>query len=318
MIFLRDKHCLLLQLQDHFKDKITDNLLEAKVLVTWSDIPQTEKDQVILAKEMGIKTVVVQHGRNATINYDPEYQDIATGQEKYDFIGDKFLVWGEADRERLLRGGVADEKITIIGCPLIPCVLPDKKNEGAIIFITHHDHSREDARFANEEIHKTLYEKYGGETFAYTIDDKIKTIAKYVMVVSPQMDNEDILKPLEKPFGTMRIDSEERQAWSKMMSALMRAKCVVSPTGGSFEGLAHAMDVPVLRVDVDFGYRDAEGENFTADQKGSKVINLDKLIEEIESLDAADLKEERREIAVNEMGVDYLPSKLIQEIECYL
>jgi hypothetical protein len=105
-----------------------------------------------------------------------------------------------------------------------------------------------------------------------------------------------------------------------MMSALMRAKCVVSPTGGSFEGLAMAMDIPIVRVRCDLGYRNKDGSMYDDDVKGTYMSDIDDIIHTIGEVDDKLHENERREVAVDEMGVNFLPAldNIIKEIDQWL
>ena len=313
VIFINDRNCVALQVKDYYQEKglVTDNLYDAKVLLTWSDIPATENKQVQIAKELGIKTIMIAHGRNCSTNYDENYQDIITGQTTYPMLADKFLVWGQKDKDRLSKYG---DKVKVVGCPLLLYPMPLKQEPKAIVFITHHDHSRSDARKVNEDIHEILLNKYGKSKFIYKHEDTLKAVPKYTMIVSPQMDNEAIVEEIKGlSYGIIRIDSCERDAWVKAMSLLIRAKVVISPTGGSFEGLAMAMNVPVIRVKSDFGYRNADGSDYIDDTKGVEHATIETLIDTIEHVDEYENREARKEVAIQEMGLGLDTHKLIIE-----
>jgi len=294
MIFLKDRNCCSLQLEDYYKrlNKVTDNLYDAKVLITWSDIPLTENKQILMAKELGIKTFVIQHGRNATVDYDPDYLDL-NGNSGQKFIGDYFFVWGEPDRQRLLKSGVNDSQIIITGSPLIPCQIPEIAEKKFVVFLSHHD-LRPDFAKINEEVHATLAKKYGLD---------------YLLVYSAQYLNEPLTK-IEKDikYTRIKIDGADRSAWLNMMSILRKAKCVVSIMASSFEGLSMCFgDIPIVRVACDLGVRDKEGK-VEYENSGTHFCDTNTLIDTIEKVKPEELKEQRLQIARDEYGLDYLPA----------
>lgn len=307
MIFLKDRNTVTLGLEDYFKGKLTDNLYEAKVLVTWSDIPVTERKQIEMAKSLGIKTFVVQHGRNASVDYDPEYVDMngSNKGEPCKFIADYFFAWSEKDKQRMIRGGVKPEQVVVVGCPLIPCQIPELDERKFIVFLSHHD-LRPDLAKVNEEIHNILAREFQKD---------------YILIYSSTYLNEPLLAPIDKvTYGRTKIDGAERSAWINMMSILRKTKCVVSCMASSFEGLAMCFkDIPIVRAMVDLGVRDKDG-NINFEANGVKLAGTSELIKSIKEIKDETNKKERIKIAQDEYGLDLLPAlpRMVKEISKWL
>lgn len=305
-IFIKDRNCVCLGITDYLKNKGHNvvynnqygNFYEADLLITWSDIPPTEKKQIEMAKELGIKTIVIQHGRNATVDYDKDYKDLNSGNTQSKFIGDMFLVWGDDDRQRLLNAGLEESKIRVVGCPLIPVAIPKLEGKKYVVFLSHHD-LRSDTEAYNQQIHELLLEKYQKD---------------YILIYSPQYLNEKLTDPKRLPeklrkhsYGMVKADSESRRAWVDTMSIFRQSKAVVSMFASSFEGLACCFDgLPIIRAKCDIGVR--KGDEIEYEAKGTTLCDIDNLCKTIDKVDEKDLRAARKEIAEREMGKGLLPA----------
>ena len=102
----------------------TENYHEADLFLTWQDVRGDCKEIAEIFKFQNKPVIVVQHGRGATRDYcEPN---------KFPLIADKICVWGEADKKRLLKVGIDLNRIVVTGCPLFVELTPKNKNRMGI------------------------------------------------------------------------------------------------------------------------------------------------------------------------------------------
>lgn len=101
--------------------KLAKNAVEADLLVTWQDVRGSCREMVQIFKDEGKPVIVMQHGRGATRDYCPP--------NNFPLLADKILVWGQSEKERLLKVDVAESKIDVVGCPLFPYLKPKAQRE---------------------------------------------------------------------------------------------------------------------------------------------------------------------------------------------
>jgi len=100
---------------------------DADVLVMYADTRGPLKNLAVRAKSVGKKVYVVQHGRGAVRDYQKPL-----GAE---LVADKFLCWGQADYDRMVKLGYGD-KTVIVGCPLLKFQRPVvERSEKNVVFI---------------------------------------------------------------------------------------------------------------------------------------------------------------------------------------
>ena len=329
-VFFNDHNFVTKEVANGFEQ--VDNLLEAEALVTWTDITKTERDQIFLAKELGIPSIVIQHGRRAIVDYLPDYEDINSDNTKQKIHADYFCCWGKSDYNDLLKAGYTKDQIKWTGSPLIPN-FPDDRNPQLITFLSHHD-LRQDALIYNHEIHETLLDKYG-ET---KIDVNGKKIPIYSMIISTQYDNEKLEEyvcrykdkivyesdineqELEKKdltdlsYAKVRINSAHQKAWYNMASILLNTKAVISVMPSSFEGLAIAMDIPVVRVKCDWGVRTKDGDIDFEVSEAVESVDIKELIEAIENINPEQRKASRKKITASDMVCEGSAVENIREV----
>jgi len=315
-VFFTDRNFVTREVEKRFES--VDNLLEAEALVTWTDITKTEHDQVMLAKELGIPSIVIQHGRRAIVDYLPSYNDINSNNNNKKIEADYFCCWGKSDYDDLLEIGYKKSQIKWTGSPLVP-LFPPIRDPKLITFLSHHD-IRKDALKYNHAIHETLVKKYGKKKI--TILDNEFPI--YNMILSSAYDNEKLgeymcqykkevvyesdinERKLKKEdltnltYAKVRINSAHQRAWYNMASILMNTKVCVSVMPSSFEGLAVVMDIPIVRVKCDWGVRKEGKVDFELNEAVEPTV-LSRLIKTIESVDPQQRKTGRQEIAEQDM-----------------
>lgn len=113
-IFVRNYNGILDGFQDMTQKsgEYTNNHHESDCLVTWQDVRGDHKELAeIYQNRLDRPVVVVEHGRGATRDYcEPN---------KFPLLADKICVWGNKSRERLLKQGIDEDRIRVVGCPLL-------------------------------------------------------------------------------------------------------------------------------------------------------------------------------------------------------
>lgn len=128
-IFLDNYNGILDDVAAYYANDITDNQHEADAYVTWQDVRGAHRQNAELFRRQGKPVIVYQHGRGAVRDYGPP--------NNFALLADKILVWGEVERMRLMRYGVPDHKIAVVGCPLFSRLKPkDPKRPGKnVLFV---------------------------------------------------------------------------------------------------------------------------------------------------------------------------------------
>lgn len=104
--------------------QLTSDYHSADVFLLWQDVRGECRELANIAKHHLKKPVVVmQHGRGATRDY--------CLPNNFPLLADKILVWGKTEEQRLLKAGIAKDRIEVVGCPLFPLLKPkDKQRQG--------------------------------------------------------------------------------------------------------------------------------------------------------------------------------------------
>lgn len=101
---------------------LTENYHEADVSLVWQDVRGSEAQYVdIMRNRLNKPVFVMQHGRGATRDYLPP--------NSFKFKGSKMLVWGQSEKDRMVRAGVPEQDIIITGCPLFKRIVPKQKKD---------------------------------------------------------------------------------------------------------------------------------------------------------------------------------------------
>lgn len=106
--------------------------VDADILVFWNEIEsQGWKALIQTARKAGKKTILIQHGRRGTSRIFPPFNEGLNCE----FI----MVWGEADKKRLMECGIAEERIFVTGCPLFNKLKPREPHKGKnVVFSLEH------------------------------------------------------------------------------------------------------------------------------------------------------------------------------------
>ena len=98
--------------------KYESNIIKAQALLTWNCVATTEAKNVALAKEYGIPSFVYDHGLMGYNDHSINVQDGVTKKHGNPMTADYYLAWGQAGVDAL-KGSVPEEKIKVVGCPVI-------------------------------------------------------------------------------------------------------------------------------------------------------------------------------------------------------
>src|SRR3990170_1461000 len=104
-IFCVDHNSIFKDIKKEFD--ITNNFDEADVIFLWNDVLPIERGIIHLAKATGKKVFVFQHGRKGSSKYYPPFNE--------KIKADKMFVWGEFDKQELIKAGQDGNKIKVIG-----------------------------------------------------------------------------------------------------------------------------------------------------------------------------------------------------------
>ena len=179
-----------------------------------------------IAKEHGVPSFIVQHGRNAASDYSVHKKNI---------IADFFLAWGYEDVEQAIEGGWTRDRVIRIGCPAFVDRCTPEPDGKTVVFVPIHRELELEVNERNSKegiaVWKVLLEMEG-----------IAPIAKLLR------DEHNFDHYPQEKFITRR--SDEGHVKRIYRELLRPASCVVSLLEGTFELLAYSMDIPVVRLDA--------------------------------------------------------------------
>ena len=318
--------------------KQTDNLLKSEFIVTWNDLVQPEKELVELAKEFNKPSFVVEHGMKAVSDYEKGLEDTYNKMGGKPFIADHMMVWGQKSKDIMIEAGTPEDKITVVGSPIIkdfsyryssnkgeikevpfnagPLVVDpendmewelldcgisiprnEKDSKGQlIVFMPFHD-------WKEEGVIKTQ-----------KIWDKIKHMPNVFVAASSAYQNKDPLNP----FLDLLKEEDYRKRIQKIMctdirkptnisfvkNLLKKASIVITAIPGTVNGIAWAMDTPILTPNMDWNWV-KDGKAVFDIWPADYTCEVDDIESKIESIIKKDTKgKERLEYAKYFMGID--------------
>lgn len=272
--------------------------LDADALLLYNDVRGSFKDISKTAHKLGKKVYVLQHGRAATRDYDKPNQ--------FPLEADKFLAWGKADYDRMVKLGYGD-RTEIVGCPLLSKIQPRRTHDGKyIVFIPVNTGNEEPANL--KVYYELLQYKYAkaakksvsviekGKAFHQLYD--VNVVAKLLPRHEKQLYHGDTF--VSNPDDPRHMDF--------LFEILSMADVVVTLDESTSEILAMAAGVPVICVDDAFKF----DHLFGADYKGVELIKTTgayhcQLTDLPDALDKAlysdNLAEARKTVVEHELGV---------------
>ena len=100
-------------------DYIKNKLKNINIIVVTNDIIPFERNVIKIATEMGIKSLIVQHGYPTNLSI---FQSVP-------ILTDKIALWGELTKNFLICGGAEKEKMIITGSPQFDSYILRKPNK---------------------------------------------------------------------------------------------------------------------------------------------------------------------------------------------
>lgn len=255
------------------KYPLANNVDDADVVVLWQDVLGIEKGVAELAKLKNKKVVVLQHGRNATVDY-----------ANYPLVADKICVWGTKDEERLKSYGINPKRIELTGTDVLYHTKPRVKHEGLNVVMRpiHWD----TAYIEENIILRDALRKING----------INITTKITEAHNPN--------DFDNPVYSYRDESNHLDVCAEVLS---KADVVVGAgEDGTFEMMAYTMDIPVVIADIwqpkTFLGRPPQEAVYTNACEVCKLEDLEKVV--LNTIANPDkLKKERWQLAYEEGGV---------------
>lgn len=247
--------------------ELTDNYHKADCFLIWQDVRGDLAQFAHIVKTQLKKPVyVIQHGRGATRDYCPP--------NNFPLRADKILVWGESEKNRLLKVGVHKDRIEVVGCPLFKRLKPKTKRDGINILYAPVISSKEEPenllihaelkKWEANKLQQNIRENFdrlksGWATENTTIKgDKVwkkeivPTIPRGILyqkgLVNVKLSTVHDLYQYQSPLvvtpqnGASHIDS--------VVDLLSNTDVLVCLEEGTMQLMACALDIPVVVVDI--------------------------------------------------------------------
>lgn len=270
-IYIIDHNCVCLFLRNIFP--VVDTIDEADVVVLWQDVLGIEKATAELARMKGKKVVVLQHGRNATVDY-----------ANYPLLADKICVWGPDDVKRLESYRIPSSKIELTGTDVLYHTLPRRKHEGINVVMRP---IHWDTQYIEENI---------------ILRDAIRKIPG--INVTTKITEAHRPEDFDNPVYSYRDNFDHLDICANVLADT--DVVVGAGEDGTFEMMAFAMDIPVVIADIwkpkPFLGRPPQDAVYTRACEVCKLSNLtETVLNTIANPDK--LKKERWQVAYEEGGV---------------
>ena len=219
-ILLRDHNGILSDLGPHFE--LVKTVQEAEVVVLWQDIIGMELMIAKLVKQLHKPIVVIQHGAHGMEDYIPPLSN--------KLLADKILVWGEYDKDQLMKAGISPKRIEITGTTIFKHLKGRTPHKGTHILFSpeHWDYDIEE----NLELYNKL--------------KKICKKNKWELKVKV-MEQHDKDRYKEHEVYSNRGQPEHLDI---CCDTLAWTDVVVSISEITLELLAQASDIPVICCDI--------------------------------------------------------------------
>ncbi len=265
-------------MQDIKKEfEIVSSIEEADKVLLWNDVNPIERGIITYAHSLGKKVIVLQHGRKGSSRYYPPFRE--------PIMADKMLVWGQFDKDALIKEGNSPDKIEVVGTTVFNSLKGRKKHEGInIVFCPEHwDRPVEE----NVKVMKELKKLKG-----------VNLITKIIESHDPKL----FINPIVSHRGT----PEHLDVCAEVLST---ADLVVGVSESTFELMAQVLDIPVVIME------EWEPKAFGGDtryttyrrviSKGAKRATIGTLLSTIKQQlsNPGELQKERRATSIDEGGL---------------
>lgn len=197
---------------------------DADVIVLWNEMQGIGWGEIIdEAHKRGQKVILYQQGVRGIDRVQPPFNE--------KLKSDKICVWGEGDKEHLIKYGTDPKKIFITGCPILKKLKPKVEHEGKnVVFALEHwdiDDIPENLIVASEL-------------------RKLKNVGG-IKVITKALEREHDLNSYDNVISTKRYDPDHLD---KVADLLSLTDLVVALSESTFALLAEVMDIPVIIADI--------------------------------------------------------------------
>jgi hypothetical protein len=271
---------------------------DADVFVLWTDTNGWDAAVIDVAKAFGKEVIICQHGRRGSSKYYPPFNQ--------KIMADKMLVWGKADKERLVQYGHNPKNIYVVGTTIFKKLdlLGSRKEHKGINVVFSPEHWSEEVE-ENTIVSKWLKELSKKIGFKVTT----KTL--------PEHKQEKYQNPIVS-------DRNTEEHFKVIADVLSTADIVVGISESTFELLAEYWDIPVIIADIwkpkvnmgDERYKDYLRIYSKACTKVKTIEEMEKAIQLY--LDSpTHLMKERKEICIEEGGCNFDTLKEMRKVIKY-
>jgi len=216
-IFFRDHNNVLSDVIGEFET--TDNYISSDAIVVWNDVINEMREIVLSGNFLGKPTIVAQHGLRATREYISPYNK--------PLLADNIMVWGPKDKERMIQGGVEEDRIIITGSTIFDHLIPRQAHQGVnVVFAPMHWY---------EDLEENLI-----------VAEKLREISG-INVITKVVDNFHGSSYFDNLIFSNTNSPDHLTICASVLST---ADIVISITESTFEFLAYALDIPVLTVNL--------------------------------------------------------------------
>lgn len=314
----------------------TTNLLEAAAYVTWNDLIQPQNKVIQLCKEHNKPTIVVEHGMKAVSDYQKDLRDIKVNMGGKPMIADKFCVWGQKSKDILLAADIPENKVELVGSPVIWVseYLYKNKNKESRVVPFHagievvDPNTKEKWSLEGCRKHVPQYEAGnivvffpGHRVDEFTLQkiqlvyDQIKHRSDVFVMLSENFLNDkednpfrDLLKMKdvqEQRTKCIAIPTNSPQNMNFIRCLLKKTKCAISVIPGTINGICWAMNVPIITPKIDFGWRDLDDKTIYDLHEADYICDEDKVSATLDGVLSKDTKADiRKSHAIDFMGIE--------------
>jgi len=194
---------------------------KADLIIIWNEIEQGGWKKIIHeAHARGAKVMLYQQGVHGIDRVQFPFN------EKLD--SDVICVWGQWDKEHLVKYGTPPEKIHVTGCPFLNRLKPKMEHEGKnVVFALEH--------WDVEDIPENLI-----------VASELRNL-KGAKVITKALEREHQIELYDNVIVSKRFDPNHLD---KVIDLLTVTDCVVALSESTFAYLAEAMDIPVVIADL--------------------------------------------------------------------
>ena len=257
----------------------TDKVEDADVVVMWNEAGGIGRPVIEKAKELGIRTVLLQHGRRGSSRFYPPFSE--------KLLSDVICVWGPGDVKRLRGADVPADRIITTGTTIHGHMKPREKHQGInVVFSPEH--------WPGGEIDENKW-----------IADELKKLPKKYKVTTKILSQEHDAMLYDNPVGSNRNDPYHLDT---VADVLKTADVVVGMSESTFELLAESMDIPVVIADIWVPKKAMDDERYLDYQREySNACTLSSLEDLNKNIKRAIkkpklLRKERAQIAIDDGG----------------